>query len=145
MKIKLLTEGAKVPTKGTDGAAGYDLYADMTGVNSHVFVEHNKLTEVNTGVAISIPEGYVGIIKPRSGLAFIEGVNTLAGVIDSDYTGHVKLLLTSHGCGTYTRVKHQIRIAQLLIIPVASFDFEVVDTLEDTERGEGGFGSTGVN
>lgn len=171
MRVKLLNSKARSPFRGSTEAAGYDLYS-----TSDAIVTHGKATKVRTGVAVAIPIGCVGLIKPRSGLAFADSVDTMAGVIDSDYRGELKILLTCHatqspilariynlaarivnclakkvvhdpvleikpvgslllGCGE--------RVAQLLIVPVKTPEIEVVDELDDTERGENGFGSTG--
>lgn len=142
LKVRLLHPDAKPPQRATDGAAGYDLFA----------VEDYRLDSgeryaYRTGVAVEIPPGYVGIIKPRSGWAVKSGIDTLAGVIDSDFRGEIKVLLicldrldTLNGS---FRVNKGDRIAQLLIVPCFTGAVEVVTELAGTERGAGGFGSTG--
>ena len=140
MKIKLLTPTATVPTRGTDEAAGYDLYAD---IDKPITVSPGVTVTVSTGIAIQIPTGFVGIIKPRSGLAFKCSIDTMAGVIDSDYTGEIKVLLTSHDDTFGVEFEYGARIAQLLIVPCHTPELELVDEFEDTERGDNGFGSTG--
>lgn len=142
VKVKLLTPTAKCPTKGSAQAAGYDIYADCDAD-----VYFGDATEVITGIAVKIPDGYAGIVKPRSGLAFNNGIDTMAGVIDSDYRGELKVLLTRNiDDGFATGISEGDRIAQLLIVPCLNqHDFKVVDDFNDkTERGENGFGSTGV-
>lgn len=141
IKVKLLTQSAKCPTKGSTGAAGYDVYSDH-GAN----IYHGNIKCISTGIAVKIPDGYVGLIKPRSGLAFNHGIDTLAGVIDSDYRGEIKVMLTTHNEGGVTRVQPNERIAQLLIMPVENkHEFTVVEYFnDDTERGDNGFGSTGL-
>lgn len=141
MKVKLLTPTAQLPTRGSELAAGYDLYSDNSEVQH---VVGGVATSISTGVAVKIPDGFVGFIKPRSGLAFKKGVDHMAGVIDADYTGEIKLLLTSHTDYGELRVERGMRVAQLVVVPCYMLDIEQVDSLDDTERGEGGFGSTGV-
>ena len=140
--VKRLNNNARVPAKGSEEAAGYDLYSD-----EHAEVSHGKITKVGTGIAVKIPKGYVGLIKPRSGLAAKHGVDTMAGVIDSDYRGEIHVLLTCHDSepGSGLNIKPGERIAQLLIAPVCN-DFEpneVSDFDDETQRGSNGFGSTG--
>ncbi len=95
-----------------------------------------------TGVHLAIPPGRVGLVWPRSGLAVRHGIDTLAGVIDCDYRGEVRVVLVNHGHEVF-RIAAGDRIAQLLVQPVERADFVPVDALADTERGAGGFGSTG--
>lgn len=142
MKIKLLTDTATAPTRGSEEAAGFDIYADNEEV---LHVVSGTPVCINTGVAVKIPTGYVGFIKPRSGLAFKKGIDHMAGVIDADYTGEIKLLLTSHSTYGELRVERGMRVAQLVVVPCYMGDVEIVDELDNTERGAGGFGSTGLN
>lgn len=149
MKIKLLTDTAKIPTRGTEHSAGYDIYADGIG-DGHYTQErvYRKATaSISTGIAVQIPPGYVGLIQPRSGLAFKHSIDTMAGVIDSDYTGEIKVLLTRHSDAlpSYHGIKQGDRIAQLIVVPCYMAELELVDSLEDTGRGDNGFGSTGEN
>ena len=159
IKIKLLHPKAKIPTKESRGAAGFDLYACLDNpINLYV----NCSALVPCGFAINlvdnewekgVPEHlksfmtfeFEAQIRPRSGLAAKHKVTVLnsPGTIDSDYRGEVKVLLINHGDGCF-RIEHGDRIAQMVIQPVNSISLEVVDELDDTERGEGGFGSTGV-
>jgi deoxyuridine 5'-triphosphate nucleotidohydrolase len=140
MKIKLLTSTAKAPTRGTPGSAGYDIYADDDMCEC---VEPGHITVVSTGIAVQIPKGFVGLIQPRSGLAFNYGIDTLAGVIDSDYTGEIKVMLTTYDDTSSLYIYKGDRIAQLVIVPCYTYPLEVVDQFESTERGDNGFGHTG--
>jgi dUTP pyrophosphatase len=138
LKIKLLSKHAKIPTRGTSGSAGLDLYcAEVCAI------EDGQISVISTGVAVKIPFGYVGLIKPRSGLAFKHGADTLAGVIDSDYRGEIKMMLTTHDGCKHVQFDQGERIAQLVIVPCFMGGVDVVDSLDDTERGSGGFGHTG--
>ncbi len=136
-EVKLLTPTAKMPTRGSEQAAGLDLYADNSGS-----VDPDCVDAFSTGIAIKIPEGFVGLIKPRSGLAFRGGVDSMAGVIDSDYRGEIKVLLTAHNTDS-VHINKGDRIAQLLILPVMMVTPIQVDELDATERGDNGLGSTG--
>ena len=100
-------------------------------------------TMIATGIAMAIPEGYVGLIKPRSGLAAKFGVDTMAGVIDSPYRGEVNVILTMEKAGAGIHLKKGERIAQLIVVPVMT-EFVEVEQLGDTDRGKNGFGSTGM-
>jgi len=138
MKIKLLTDTATAPTYATDGSAGLDLYADDDAV-----IPESGSALIATGISVEIDADKVGLIWPRSGIAVKNGLDTGAGVIDSDYRGEVKVLLFNHGEYAY-KIKRGDRIAQLLIVPCYRPKIEIVDSLDETERGAGGFGSTGV-
>lgn len=143
INIKLLNEFAKVPTRGSAQAAGYDLYA---AVNYDIEIQPHSTVKVDTGISIEIPEGYFGGIYARSGLATKQGLRpaNCIGVVDADYRGPIIVAL--HNDTMYPqRIKAGERIAQLIIQPYLNVDFNVVDELTDTERGEGGFGSTGTN
>lgn len=140
MKVKLLTPTAKAPVRATDGSAGYDLYADN---EKRVNVVGGLTTEVELGIAIKIPDGYVGLIQPRSGFAFKKAVDTMAGVIDQDYIDEIKLLLTCHNNHQEMVVERGMRIAQIVVVPCLQEPVEIVDHLESTSR-TGGFGSTGT-
>lgn len=136
IKFKVGKSG-NMPTLGTDGAAGFDLY--YSG-DDFYFMAHSRAV-FTTGVHVAIPEGYVGLVRPRSGFAFKGGIDTMAGVIDSDYRGEIKILLINHGIGM--RINKKDRIAQLVVVPCLT-DAVQVDSLDNTDRGDGGFGSTGV-
>lgn len=135
MKI-MLSPGAIAPTRGSAGAAGYDLYA-----NEDVTIGDGEFTPVNTGISVAIPPGYYGRIAPRSGLAAKYGIIIGGGVIDEDYRGELKVLMS---ClfGMY-EVSRGERIAQLILEKITTPELEIVTSLDDTDRGSGGFGSTG--
>ena len=135
MKI-MLSPGAVAPTRGSAGAAGYDLYA-----NEDVIIGEGDFTPVSTGVTVAIPPGYYGRIAPRSGLAAKHGVIIGGGVIDEDYRGELKVLM-SRLFGMY-EVSRGERIAQLILEKITTPELEIVTSLDDTDRGSDGFGSTG--
>ena len=131
-------EGAgKLPEYASEGAAGADLRA-----REAVVLPPGARAAVATGVHVEIPAGHVGLVWPRSGLAVRSGIDTLAGVIDSDYRGEVRVVLVNHGDSEF-RIEPGDRIGQLLIQPVARATFSRAPALAATSRGEGGFGSTG--
>ncbi len=141
IKVKRLTDTAKLPTRGSALAAGYDLYADL---QEEVTIAAHETKMIGSGLAMEIPEGYFGAIFARSGLAAKEGLRpaNCVGVVDSDYRGEFKIAL--HNDTDHVRtVKPEERIAQLVVMPFLSVVFDEVETLEETERGAGGFGSTG--
>lgn len=140
MKIKLLSNKAKLPTRGSEDAAGRDLYA-AEGV---IIPPHNT-AKISTDIAIEIPHGYWGGVFARSGLATKQGLRpaNCVGVIDSDYRGPVIVALHNDTDET-KEVMIGDRIAQLIILPVCNFgSWEIVDELSDTDRGDGGFGHSG--
>jgi len=141
MKIDVMkTVGdAHLPTYARDGDAGADLYS-LHAVN--IMPGEYKL--VSTGIAMAIPQGYVGLIHPRSGLSAKHGITVLnaPGTIDAGYRGEIKVLLINHGKEIYN-IERAERIAQLVIQKVENVFFEPVDELDATERGIGGFGSSG--
>ena len=141
VRVKLLRPGAKLPTYGSDGAAGADLYACLS---EPVEIMPGKSVFVPTGISMEIPEGFAGLIYARSGLACKRGLAPAnkVGVIDSDYRGEFIVVLHNHGDEPQI-IQHGERIAQLLITPVATPSFQTVQSLDDTERASGGFGSTG--
>lgn len=130
-----------MPTYGTPYSAGADLYACMENT---VTIEPGQTVLMHTGIAMELPEGYVGLNFARSGLATKRGLAPAnkVGVIDSDYRGEIMVALHNHGCENQT-VEPGERISQLLIMPVVQAEFEETDELSDTVRGDGGFGSTG--
>ena len=142
LKIKKLRENAVIPKRGTGGSAGMDLYAC---IDEEITLKPQNLVMIPTGIAIELPsENYMANIYSRSGLGVKHGI-TLSngvGVVDSDYRGEVCVGLCNVSNKDYT-IKPQERIAQLVIAPVSMMDTCVVDSLEETERGTGGFGSTG--
>ena len=141
MKIKKLDPNATLPTQGSPYAAGYDLYACKDCA-----IEPGQTVLVHTGLAMEITDGWWGGIYARSGLATKQGLRpaNCVGVIDSDYRGEVMVAL--HNDSDYVReIKCGDRVAQLVFHQQWTTDWEVVDELSDTTRGEGGFGSTGKN
>ncbi|KAF2146475.1 uncharacterized protein K452DRAFT_262285 [Aplosporella prunicola CBS 121167] len=137
LQIELLSPSARAPTKGSPFAAGHDLYASADTV-----VPARKWALVPTDIKISVPAGTYGRIAPRSGLAYKHGIDTLAGVIDADYRGPVGVILANLDDKDFP-VKQGDRIAQLVIEKCVMAEVAVVEKLEDTVRGAGGFGSTG--
>ena len=143
INIKVVAkEGAKLPLYKTSGAAGADICALL---EKPLVIESGKSAMVPTGLFFEIPEGYEVQIRPRSGLAAKNGVTVLntPGTIDSDYRGEINVILINLGDKPFT-VNNGDRIAQMLVAPVIQADFSLVTSLDETERGAGGFGSTGV-
>ena len=143
MKIqnKKLNENATIPTRGSNRAAGYDLYACL---ENEVVIGAGETVKIGTGLSIAVPEGYFGAIFARSGLAAKEGLRpaNCVGVADSDYRG--EYIVALHNDSAVSRVVTPgERIAQLVVMPYLSVEFDEVDALDETERGAGGFGSTG--
>ena len=139
MEIKYvkLSDFAICPSRNTNEDAGYDLYStDMCSLKPM----ERRL--VSTGISIEIPEGYYGRIAPRSGLAVKKGIDVMAGVIDSGYRGEVKVCLLNTG-HEWLEVEEGDRIAQILFQEVPEFNLQEVDTLQNSDRGVGGFGSSG--
>ena len=135
MKVKL-DPGAYLPTRAHENDAGLDLYA----INS-VWIRPNSSEFFDTGVHVAIPKGYGGFVKSRSGLMMKHEVTT-DGTIDSGYTGSIGVMLFNHGRGDVF-IKAGERIAQLVIVPIITPELDLVDEMEETDRGDGGFGSTG--
>ena len=141
INLKKLTKTAIIPTRGSSQAAGYDLYAD---IDEPVTIEPHMTEIIHTGIAIEIPDGYFGAIFARSGLAAKQGLRpaNCIGVCDSDYRGEYMVAL--HNDSIIARTVNQgERIAQLIVMPYLYVEFNEIDELTSTERGEGGFGSTG--
>lgn len=141
VKIKRLSENAVIPTYGSEFSAGADLYACM---DSEVTIEAGETFVVKTGIAMEIPKGYAGLIYARSGLATKRGLAPAnkTGVVDADYRGEIMVALHNHSKQTQSIAPGE-RIAQLVITPFLTADFIETAELSDTERGSGGFGSTG--
>lgn len=141
IRLKLLREGARVPTYGSEQAAGADLYAC---INQTVTIAPGESAWIPTGVAVEIPEGYVGLIYARSSMGAKRGLAPAnkVGVIDSDYRGELCVVLHNHSLLEQC-VEPNERVAQLVITPVITPGFCVVDELTDTQRADKGFGSTG--
>ena len=141
VKIKLLDSNAIPMTYGTEYSAGADIYS-LPG--SSIEIKPGETTLIHTGIAMEIPEGYVGLIFARSGLATKRGLAPAnkVGVIDADYRGEIMVALHNHSDKVAT-VEGGERVAQISIVPFLKADFVISDELSDTVRGEGGFGSTG--
>ena len=137
-----LTRGAQIPKYATNGSAAVDLCAM---IDSPITLAPGERALIPTGIALSIPDGYVGIVAARSGLACKKGIclSNGIGVIDSDYRGEISVGLFNSSKDEFT-VERGERIAQLMFVPVESAVFVSTDSLDETERGEGGFGSTGT-
>ena len=141
VKIKLLRENATCPSYQSASAAGADLYA---AIDEALTIEAGQTVLVPTGVAMEIPEGFVGLVYARSGLATKKGLAPAnkVGVIDSDYRGEIMVALHNHS-NKSAEIEAGERIAQIVLTPYLTAQFEIADELSNTERGAGGFGSTG--
>lgn len=143
MSVRLLVKRnpayplAKLPVRGSAQAAGYDLFACEDAV-----IPKGGRAVVQTGIHVALPEGHYGRVAPRSGLAVKHGIDVGAGVVDSDYRGLLGVVLFNFGSDDF-QFHAGDRIAQLVIEKISTPDVEEVDSLDDTTRGSGGFGSTG--
>lgn len=142
INIKKLNEKAVVPSYGSEYAAGADLYA-LT--DNDIVIEPGETVLIHTGIAAELPFGYAGLIYARSGMASKKGLAPAnkVGVVDCDYRGEIMVALHNHGTSAQT-VANGERIAQMVIAPYITGEFNVVDELSQTVRGSGGFGSTGT-
>ena len=142
VRFKKLDARACVPTYGSSSAAGADLYALC---DSEVLLAAGETVLVHTGIAVEIPEGYAGLIYARSGLASKRGLAPAnkVGVVDADYRGEIMVALHNHSAETQ-KIAPGERIAQLVVTPFLRVEFEETEDLSDTQRGAGGFGSTGT-
>lgn len=145
VKVKKLHPAATIPTFGSDEAAGCDLYANLAEEGGMVVIRPGTKRFIKTGIAMAIPKGYGGFLYARSGLACKQGLRpaNCVGVIDSDYRGELIVALYNDSNEERT-VSHGDRIAQLVIAPYLRPTFVETDELDDTQRGAGGFGHTGV-
>ena len=141
ISVKILREGAKLPAYGSAEAAGADLHACLEG---DVTIRPGETAFIPTGFAMAVPRGCAGLIYARSGMACKRDLAPAnkVGVIDSDYRGEIIVALHNHGAEDRT-VSHGERIAQMIITPVLTPVYEIAESLDDTARGEGRFGSTG--
>lgn len=141
IRVKKLNPNAILPTYGSAEAAGADLYACLS---EPLVVLPGEVAWVSTGIALEVPKGCAGLVYARSGLACKRGLAPAnkVGVVDSDYRGEVKVVLLNHSKETQI-IKHGERIAQFVIAPVLTPVYEEVTELDETDRGHGGFGSTG--
>lgn len=142
IKVKKLHPGAKLPTYGSAEAAGADLYACL---EASVTVAPGESAWIPTGIAMEVPRGCAGLVYARSGMACKRGLAPAnkVGVIDSDYRGQIVVVLHNHGTEPQT-VAHGERIAQMVIAPVVTYPYVEAEELTDSDRGTGGFGSTGA-
>lgn len=142
IQIKKLNPAAVIPSSGSKYAAGYDLYACLP--EGSVEIAPHATAKIGTGLSLAVPEGYFGAIFARSGLATKQGLRpaNCVGVCDSDYRGEYIIALHNDG-ETAQTIHHGDRIAQLVVMPYLAVEFEEVTELDHTERGAGGFGSTG--
>lgn len=138
--IKKLHEDAVIPTYGTEGAAGFDFYS----IDDYV-VDPGKTVIVKTGLAVAVPVGYYLVVVPRSGVSAKTGIRIAnsPGTVDADYRGEVGVIVTNTSNDTFT-IDKGYRIAQGIILPYFQAQFNLVDELDETARGAGGFGHTGV-
>ena len=137
LRFKKLHAEAKLPTRGSPLAAGLDIYSV-----ERVMIEAGARASVRTGLAVAIPVGFYGRVAPRSGLAVRHGLDTLSGVVDSDYRGEILCVLINHGDAP-VEIEPGARIAQLIVEAIALPEPVWAEDLDETERGAGGFGSTG--
>lgn len=143
LKIKKINENAVVPTRGSKDAAGFDLYCAESSI---VEILPGSTVKIHTGIQMEIPDGYVGLLFARSGIAIKKGLRpaNAVGVIDSDYRGEIIVALHNDS-NTAQYVNPGDRVAQLVIVKYFAPSIkEVIEDLSETERGEGGFGSSGV-
>jgi len=138
IEIKLINSNAKIPTQNHNSDIGYDISA-----SKNVSLKSNEVTLVNTGLAINLPEHCAGFVLPRSGLSTKHKITLInsPGLIDPGYTGELLIPLINHSESDY-EIKSGDRIAQLVLINTHSVDFKIVNTLPETDRSSGGFGST---
>lgn len=136
LKVRRIQESAKLPQYSHKGDAGLDLFSSVDCV-----LEEGDVKSVPTGIQVAIPEGFVGLIWDKSGLS-LQGIHRLAGVIDSGYRGEVKVVMVNLARESFS-IKIGVKIAQMLIQPISEVEIQEVKTLEETDRGENGFGSTG--
>jgi dUTP pyrophosphatase len=137
--VKLNQENAKTPTRGTPGACGLDLYSV-----GETELGHGDRALVPTGISVKLPPGTYGRIAPRSGLALKYGIDIMAGVIDEDYRGEIMVLMINFGTESF-KIKAGDRIAQFIVEKYLNCPIVTVSSLDETDRGSGGFGSTDIN
>ena len=145
-RLRPSAQSVDLPSYATTGSAGLDIRACLEPDQSCLTIEPGKRMAVPTGLAIALPSGTEAQIRPRSGLALKKGITCLntPGTIDSDYRGEIKIILANLGDQTFM-VRHGDRIAQMVIAPYIRAELHLVEELGDTERGAGGFGSTGID
>lgn len=138
MLVKILNEYAKLPTRGTIDSAGLDIYCPF-----NITVHADSQKRIPLGIAVEIPKGHMGLLVPRSSMSKtpLRCANSV-GIIDADYRGEISIVYENISCSDYMIFRGD-RIAQLIIVPIAVVDVEKAPTLSETERGAGGYGSTG--
>lgn len=136
--MKLINEYAQLPTRGSKDSAGLDLYCPF-----HIKVPADSQKKIPLGIAVEIPKGHMGLLAPRSSMSNtpLRCANSV-GIIDEDYRGELSIVYENIACKDY-EIARGDRIAQLIIVPIAIVDVEEAQTLSETERGDGGYGSTG--
>jgi dUTP pyrophosphatase len=137
MKFKSLSKESKAPEKGSKQSAGYDIFSV-----EKIQIAPLSRAVINTGIILEIPDGYYGRVAPRSGLAVSNGIDVLAGVIDADYRGEIKIVLFNTDIKNYFNVEVGDKIAQIIFEKYFDFSFDKEETLSQTVRNTGGFGST---
>ena len=147
LQLKILENGCglPIPKYESEGAAGLDLLAAISE-SKNIIILPGKAEMVPTGIAIALPKGFEAQIRPRSGLAAKNGITILnsPGTIDSDYRGEISAMLINHSKVNF-KIERGMRIAQMVIAPVVQFNLIKTETLDETKRGAGGFGSTGIS
>ena len=147
LQLKILENGygLPIPKYESEGAAGLDLLAAISK-SKNIIILPGKAEMVPTGIAIALPKGFEAQIRPRSGLAAKNGITILnsPGTIDSDYRGEISAMLINHSKVNF-EIERGMRIAQMVIAPVVQFNLIKAETLDETKRGAGGFGSTGIS
>ena len=140
--IKRLSKEVSLPKYETNGSSGMDLAAN---IDANINIDPGKTAIIPTGLALSIPKGFEVQIRPRSGLAAKQKISVLntPGTIDADYRGEIKVILINLGHEPF-KVEKGLRIAQMVVCPIVQAQLKEVDDLSETERGKGGFGSTGT-
>ena len=140
--VKKLNSAAVLPRRGSAQAAGYDLFACLP--EGEITLQPGETRRISLGLALALPEGYFGAVFARSGLATRQGLRpaNCVGVVDSDYRGENMVPLHNDSAVPQT-IRHGDRVAQMVVLPYLAVDFTEVEELDETERGEGGFGSTG--
>ena len=143
MKVRVAHDSIELPDYETNSSAGMDLRAYLPDGN--ITLEPKQRVLVGTGLYFEIPEGFEVQLRPRSGLALKQGITVLnsPGTIDADYRGEIKVILINHGDGPFV-IEHEMRIAQMVIAKYQLIQFKLVKELVSSERGSGGFGSTGT-
>jgi dUTP pyrophosphatase len=147
LQLKILENGCglPIPKYESEGAAGLDLLAAISE-SKNIIILPGKAEMVPTGISIALPKGFEAQIRPRSGLAAKNGITILnsPGTIDSDYRGEISAMLINHSKVNF-EIERGMRIAQMVIAPVVQFNLIKTETLDETKRGAGGFGSTGIS